>query len=154
MGGGAFKRPPPLSRRWKIQRPSRARVKQLSASIRTLRMRWLFPKLHLEPEVLIFFNSVGVIRPRERADGRGFGHLPPVGARVNGFSLLPRATEGDTYGTREALPPLSVRPSPAPRARRGATLLQFSSVAYTAVALAPGSQGRVGMCGACCGARD
>ena len=27
MGGGAFKRPPPPSRRWKIQRPSRARVK-------------------------------------------------------------------------------------------------------------------------------
>ena len=26
-GGGAFKRPPPPSRRWKIQRPSRARVK-------------------------------------------------------------------------------------------------------------------------------
>ena len=25
-GGGAFKRPPPPSRRWKIQRPSRARV--------------------------------------------------------------------------------------------------------------------------------
>ena len=34
-----------------------AAVKQLSASIRTLRMQWLFPKLHLEPEVLIFFNS-------------------------------------------------------------------------------------------------
>ena len=29
MGGGAFKRPPPPSRRWKIQRPSRARVKRL-----------------------------------------------------------------------------------------------------------------------------
>ena len=27
MGGGAFKRPPPPSRRWKIQRPGRARVK-------------------------------------------------------------------------------------------------------------------------------
>ena len=26
--GGAFKRPPPPSRRWKIQRPSRARVNQ------------------------------------------------------------------------------------------------------------------------------
>ena len=28
--GGAFKRPPPPSRRWKIQRPSRARVKRLA----------------------------------------------------------------------------------------------------------------------------
>ena len=31
--GGAFKRPPPPSRRWEIQRPSRARVKLLTRDL-------------------------------------------------------------------------------------------------------------------------
>ena len=44
-GGGAFKRPPPPSRRWKIQRPSRARVNLLPAGG------------HFAPQPLWFFDD-------------------------------------------------------------------------------------------------